>query len=289
MSHHARTVLLGGERELLFRPTLTKPELLALMRSAGGYSYAKKVAAQNFGAVARSTREARGLGLRQVARQADKSREYLRDVEAGAIWPDKEARAKILSSPEDDALRKHYDNIDDALAILFREEAEDAAGEQVESQAAPTPAPAPPPSAPPAKEPPVVQERHPFRVALYLARNKAALTCDELGVLVGVAGSTISNWETDKWAPTLENYRRLVELFPDLKNHQTPPSRDIGRQAPHRAACPPRRNPHPWQSHPPSKQPRATCSRSSAWSGASRKARTWRTTRICSPWRRRPG
>lgn len=58
-------------------------------------------------------------------------------------------------------------------------------------------------------------------------RKKEGLTIDELGVLLDVAGSTISNWELAKFPPIASHLDKLRGLVPALAEVVIPGSRDI--------------------------------------------------------------
>jgi transcriptional regulator with XRE-family HTH domain len=213
-----------------------------------GYTATKETVQRALGDNVRYLREKTGLSLRQLARNVGRDREYIRAIEAGHAWPDRNLREHIMGSMGGTTQnRDNFRAMDEILLALFNEEAAAATGDAAPST--PTPA-APKPAAPPAppKEAPTMAKpappaaapapaqpakiKHPFRIALYLERTAAGLKDDEAGQLVGVAGSTVSCWETGRWVPTVDNYKKLIDIFPGLLDHQKPASRDIQRQGP---------------------------------------------------------
>lgn len=67
-----------------------------------------------------------------------------------------------------------------------------------------------------------------FGAALRVARLNLGFTQDELGQLIDISGSTISCWETGT-IPVLDNWNRLVDALPELKDCAPPGVRDINR------------------------------------------------------------
>jgi len=77
------------------------------------------------------------------------------------------------------------------------------------------------PAAQAAEPPPPLQEaskQTSFGEALRVARVNAGFTQMEMGELLGVGGGALSNWENEQTTPVLENWLKLVDLVPELRN-----------------------------------------------------------------------
>lgn len=87
-------------------------------------------------------------------------------------------------------------------------------------------------------EPPPLQDprlQSSFGAALRIARLNIGFTQDELGQFIDVTGSTISQWENDSNPPVLDNWNKLVDALPELRECAPPGIRNIqkpGRQFP---------------------------------------------------------
>lgn len=75
-----------------------------------------------------------------------------------------------------------------------------------------------PPTDPQAVDPPRT-----FGAALKLARQVEGLDQSELGDLMDVSDSAVSNWETGGTTPVRDNYNKLLALFPHLADAPLPP------------------------------------------------------------------
>ena len=69
-----------------------------------------------------------------------------------------------------------------------------------------------------------------FGSALRIARLNIGFTQDELGQLLEVGGSTISQWECEGTTPVLENWVRLADALPELRDCTPPGVRNIRAQ-----------------------------------------------------------
>jgi transcriptional regulator with XRE-family HTH domain len=75
------------------------------------------------------------------------------------------------------------------------------------------------PEVPPLQDP---RKQTTFGAALRIARLNIGITQDELGQLLDVVGTTISAWETGSNTPVLDNWTKLVNALPELRDC-TPP------------------------------------------------------------------
>ena len=108
------------------------------------------------------------------------------------------------------------------VAELVKEEEleEDRAEALFDLPKAPDDVPPPPPV-------PSASAQPSFGDALRVARVNLGFTQEELGDLVDVGGSTISTWETELSMPTADNWRRLVNALPELKECTPPGLREV--------------------------------------------------------------
>jgi DNA-binding XRE family transcriptional regulator len=87
--------------------------------------------------------------------------------------------------------------------------------------------PAAPVEVPPLQDP---RAQTSFGSALRIARLNIGFTQDELGQLLEVGGSTISQWECEGTTPVLENWVRLTDALPELRDCTPPGVRNIRAQ-----------------------------------------------------------
>lgn len=68
-----------------------------------------------------------------------------------------------------------------------------------------------------------------FGEALRGLRTRAHMGRGELGRLCEVHASAIGHWERDTWTPVLDNYNKLLTLWPELATMPKPRSQDIDK------------------------------------------------------------
>ncbi len=93
----------------------------------------------------------------------------------------------------------------------------------------PNPAEDPIPPAPPLPLPPMQAAPKTWGEALRRERELEKMSQDEIAKLVGVTQTTVSAWEQNHTVPVRENYERLCQLFPRLRELAEPGSRDIDK------------------------------------------------------------
>lgn len=81
-----------------------------------------------------------------------------------------------------------------------------------------------PPEPPPLQDP---RTQTSFGAALRIARLNIGFTQDELGQFLDVTGTSISAWETETNTPVLDNYNRLVDALPELRDCVPPGVQNI--------------------------------------------------------------
>ncbi len=177
--------------------------------------------ARTFGDVMRAFRERADISHRDIAGKCGVSRAEVKAWERGIAYPTsgRQTRALCDMMPQ----LKHY-------LLLLPAEQRIAARTEMGIPTAPvhrsdaipieTAMPSsdflPPPLAPPST----------FGEALRRARIHEGMNQEEVGELVGVVVSTISDWERDEHAPVVDNYTKLVEIFSALKDAPRPDSLD---------------------------------------------------------------
>lgn len=179
-----------------------------------------------FGAALRKAREENGLsvaGLTKGIKGAN--RELIESWEAGHAVPSTvQLKGYLAMSPwlkryESDIRSGNY------VAVERQPVAKDATPRWLEQRMSAMVAVV----APPRSEPPPVDRAKTFGAALAAAREAAGMTQAAIGELCGVTGPAVGHWEQNLWAPVLENYEKLLALFPELADAPDPNSRDIDK------------------------------------------------------------
>lgn len=180
----------------------------------------------SFGQALRIFRMEAGLSYKDIADQAGVSKSVAKAWERDEAKPEGSERPRLYgilrSLKAFDRLldSEIFDHIDPIFKGTPGDPPPGTTQDYVFPPRAPSPAPVPElPAAPPAPTT--------WNDALRAARLAEGLHQRELGELVDVEQSTVSQWETGETAPVLANWTRLVELLPALATGPQPPSRDI--------------------------------------------------------------
>jgi transcriptional regulator with XRE-family HTH domain len=169
----------------------------------------------DFGAALRKAREERGSSVANMSKSLAVSKDDVRAWEAGHLAPSKlELKQLLAFAPE---LRRFEADL--------RAENYQAAPQDVE---VPEPVFKTPPLPPAVVVTPAPRPKT-FGVALRAARLAADVTQDAIAQLTGNTQATVSAWELDEVCPVLENYEKLVDLFPELRDAPAPDSKDIDK------------------------------------------------------------
>lgn len=176
-------------------------------------------------------RKLRNFSITDISRRVGVSRKTVQDWEDGLAYPTK-GNVSVRLYGIMNALKsyksllpKELQDVEPAegvnktplrLTVMGAAiEKADAAAAEAEALAAEAAEPAP-------------ARPHRFGEAITLAREDAGLSKREVGELVGVSASSISNWELGVAIPIVEHWNKLISLFPELKLWD-PSSKDIGK------------------------------------------------------------
>lgn len=173
----------------------------------------KQLQIATFGDILRSERLKFNMSYSDVAPRAGVSRDTVKQWEENKGWPDRAQLKRLFGSFR--RLRHFVHLLPQQLANQAQADASND-GEALPSQLAPVM---------PAPEPPA----RTFGGALRLLRLEEGLSQTELGELVGVVGTAVTEWERDGCVPVQENYDKLLELLPKLALAARPDSRDIAK------------------------------------------------------------
>jgi transcriptional regulator with XRE-family HTH domain len=165
---------------------------------------------RDFGAALTKERESQGYSLANLAKNMGGiSKEEIRAWEAGHAAPRKVELVQLLQ----------------AFPKLRRFELDIRCGNYA---AAPKIVTTPVLSAPSMGDAPAKAPRFAtFGAALRAARVAAEMSQVGIGELCGVTGQAVQLWEDDSNIPVLENYTKLLGLFPELESAPNPNSRDL--------------------------------------------------------------
>ena len=176
-----------------------------------------------FGGMLKIERQKQGLSHRDIAVRCGVDRDTAREWEEDLAAPDRFELKKLFGTVQ--RLRHYVHLLPGALIDHAREDAR-AAEDPLPSQLAPV--------APPSEPPPTS-----FREALRRARIREGLDQGDLADLVGVVSQAVSAWETGAASPVLDNFEKLVGLFPELGDFPPDNVRDIDKPAGNRGGSSP--------------------------------------------------